>query len=72
VSAFARVSAMITHEQFVESLGEFAEQYTPEQLEQLHRDVKVFARLVIETRQAEEQRDNAPETLESRIQELPL
>jgi len=55
---------MITFEQFVESLGEFAKQYTPEQLQQLHTDVKRFAQLVIATRRAKEVADNprSPQT----------
>jgi len=40
--------AMITFEAFVEIIGEdFAKQYTPAQLHQLHADVQQFAQIVI-------------------------
>ena len=45
---------MITFEQFVKSLGEYAGQYTPEQLRQLHVDVQRFAQVVISIYRARE------------------
>lgn len=38
---------MTTFEEFVTRLGDFAKNYTPEQLRQLHADVHQFAEIVI-------------------------
>ena len=38
---------MITHKQFVKSLGEHAKKYTPGELQQLHIDVRKMARILI-------------------------
>jgi CHAD domain-containing protein len=47
---------MISFEQFVERLGDFAKQYTQEQLHQLHVDVKRFAQIIIAINRTREKR----------------
>ena len=67
------VITMITFEQFVESLGTEAHQYTPGELRELHREVKMFANIIIAANRNREQKAViAQQRQEDRIQELPL